>query len=144
MGKHLHHYKSLLDFEKEYSSDFPHVNSFVCSAGTFTYDRIDDEFGGYIWKNGDKELVTTNRIPKVGVYDYAAETGAYDTYNEVGVEITAVGEIEPAKYYEPWVSYTEDEIPSKVSGVIQLPNWDIPGQLTLEYVGPCDFYEGHF
>jgi hypothetical protein len=47
-------------------------------------------------------------------------------------------------YLEPWVSYTEDEMPTKITGTIRLPNWDIPGELTLEYVGPCEFYMGLF
>ena len=108
MGKYLHFYETFDEFQKDYNDEGV-INSFVCSAGTFTYDRYENIQGGdaYFWKNGDKELATPGRNPKVGSWDYNAGTGAWDDNNETGVEITAVGEVEPGKYIEPWVSYTE-------------------------------------
>jgi hypothetical protein len=114
MGKYLHYYETLNGFEKDYN-DESGIKTFVCSAGTFTYDRYENEMGGaYFWKNGDKELITNARTPKVGPFDYNAGTGAWDLEEEEGVEITAVGEIEPGKYVEPWVSYTTHEKQIKV------------------------------
>ena len=118
MGKYLHYYDDLGNFKRDYADNDGGVNSFVCSAGTFTYDRYGNEYDGtYYWKNEDKELVTPWRNPKVGAWDYDAGTGAYDNDGDTGVEITAVGEIEPAKYHEPWVSYTTYIEPAHTKGL---------------------------
>lgn len=132
MGKYLHHYKSLPDLEKDYN-DFDGIKSFVCSAGTFIYDRYEENGGIYFWKNVDKELITENRTPKVGAYNYEDGTGAYDLDNDAGVEITAVGEIEPGKYKEPWVSYTEYKTPKKFKTYIKgkLNGVDYDGEYTF-------------
>lgn len=129
MGKYLHHYTSLDEFQKDYNDDGG-INSFVCSAGTFMYDRYEENDGIYFWKNGDKELITSYRSPKVGAYNYEDGTGAYDIDNNTGVEITEVGEVQPGKYQEPWVSYTDDKttrvrkFKATVSGLINGVTYD--------------------
>ena len=147
MGKYLHRYLDLNDFDKDYN-DYGVANSFTCSAGTFTYDRYEEIEGepAYIWKNGDKELITPNRNPKVGVWDgdYDKGTGAYDIDNNTGVEITEVGEVEPGKYYEPWVSYTTYTAATQVSGDWWFAQEDglvnqKEGTAVLKYVGKVDW-----
>lgn len=109
MAKYLHYFETLSQFEEEYNETEPLVISFICSAGTFTYDRHEDEYGEYVWKNGNKELMTGRRILKVG-------DSAYDPENDAYVEITAIGETESLKYYEPWVSYTPHEKQIMIEG----------------------------
>ena len=143
MGKYLHRYNTLEEFKKDYNEEDGGINSFVCSAGTFTYDRYVNEMGGaYFWKNGDKELATPWRNPKVGEWNPEIGTGAYDLDNNTGVEITEVGpEEEPGEYIEPWVSLTKYKQTESLhvdsvidSGAIQWENVD------LEYVGLVDYY----
>lgn len=138
MGKYLHHYTSESDFQTDYN-DEGGIKSFVCSAGTFTYDRYEEVQVGvaHFWKNGDKELVTPWRAPKVGAWDYDTGTGAWDNDNEIGVDITAVGEEEPGKYIEPWVSYTTDIRTDTFKGTLtQLHGTP---EVTLEYAGECNW-----
>lgn len=134
MGKYLHHYKSLPDLEKDYN-DFGWIESFVCSGGTFMYDREDTD---YIWKSGDKELITPLRNPKVGSFDWYAGTGAYDSDNDAGVEITSVGETKPGKYYEPWVSYTENVeingMKAQLEGEESQTDFKLVGEVNFEFV----------
>ncbi len=137
MGKYLHHYKSLPDLEKDYN-DFDGIKSFVCSAGTFIYDRYEENDRIYFWKNGDKELITENRTPKVGAYKYEDGTGAYDIDNNTGVEITAIGEIQPGKYQEPWVSYTENVeingMKAQLEGEENQTDFKLVGEVNFEFV----------
>lgn len=135
--KHLRLFESLEDFNTEYQDEgFP--VSFTCSAGTFTYDREDTSDDCYVWKNGDKELITNQRIPAVGEYSPIAGTGAYDPdpngdgwwgsdYTEI--EITAISEEKtPAKYITPWTSLTKypvhDKMTANVSGSISGITYD--------------------
>ena len=133
MARYLHYYENEPDFQAEYY-DEGGINSFVCSAGTFTYDGYEDPI--YYWKNGDKELLTPWRDPKVGAWDYNAGTGAWDDDNDTGVEITSVGEIEPGKYVEPWVSAHEGHYIDFIA--------NIAGQgekaQRADYVGNVDIY----
>ena len=135
MGKYLHYYENESNFKDEYYDDGGIV-SFVCSGGTFTYDRYDtiDDMQAHIWVNGDKELITYLRTPKVGTWDSTAGTGAWDYDEGIGVEITAVGEVVPGKYHAPWVSATE----------CNLKNLTIhAGELDYEckYIGEVDVYK---
>jgi hypothetical protein len=113
MGKYLHHYTSLDEFQANYN-DNGGPASFVCSAGTFVYDRYEEINNHivYVWVNGDKELWTLQRKAAVG--DGCGElSGAYDPEAQEGdgcIEITAVGEAIPGTYIEPWVSYTDDKV----------------------------------
>ncbi len=147
MGKYLHHYTSESDFQADYN-DEGSPNSFVCSAGTFTYDRYGEIDNGqpavYFWKNGDKELITPWRSPKVGAYNYNAGTGAWDIENNTGVEITSVGETEPGKYEEPWVSYTEGTR-KRVRTTCRINTMDgATGELDIVEVGTTNiFFEGN-
>ena len=104
--RYLHKYDSEAEFQYDYYSD-PMIGSFECSAGTFTYDSYNPKKNYHIWVNGDKQLVTYARLPKVGAYDADAQTGAYDTDNDTPVTITALGLV-TGGYVEPWVSYTKD------------------------------------
>jgi hypothetical protein len=132
MAKYLHYYTSENDFNKDYN-DLDGIGSFVCSAGTFTYDRYDENEVGYVWKNGDKELITQNRNPEVGPLNYSEGTGAYDLDNGTGVEITSIGDEVPGKYQEPWVSYTEYKTPKKFKTYIKgkLNGVDYDGEYTF-------------
>ena len=104
--RYLHKYDSEAEFQYDYYSG-PMIGSFECSARTFTYDSYYPRRDYYIWVNGDKQLVTAGRNPKVGDFDVDAQTGAYDTDNDTPVTITALGP-ETGGYVEPWVSYTKD------------------------------------
>ena len=120
MGKYLHFYDDLEKFKEDYAdSETAVTTAFVCSGGTFLYDRYEEKKGmvAYFWKNGDKELLTPQRTPKVGSWNYDEGTGAYDNLNRTGVEITEVTtEPHNPAYYEPWVSYTEYEMPTAITG----------------------------
>lgn len=111
MRKYLHRYESLSAFTADYedSMSAPTV-SFVCSAGTFTYDSYDENIQAYVWINQAKELWTPVRNPGVGLPDWDAGTGAYDPDNDNDVEITQVNqEAREPKYIEPWVSATAND-----------------------------------
>ena len=81
------------------------VDSFVCSAGTFTYDRYEEtEWPTYFWKNGDKELVTDQRNAAVG-NGCGNDSGAYDPEyegEEGCIEITAVNTGEHQVVFFGW------------------------------------------
>jgi hypothetical protein len=119
MGKYLHYYEGLENFQKEYTNVQDGIMSFVCSAGTFVYSgyKVTQQTPAHVWKNGNKELVTPWRNPKVGEWDYDDGTGAFDIDGQSGVEITSVGDVEPAKYHEPWVSYTTYIEPAHTKGL---------------------------
>lgn len=110
MGKYIKFYKKDADFKPEYWSESyfePWVSlteevdkpgeivSFVCSAGTFTYDSYDDNYRAYVWVNGSVWLATPVREPKVGAFDYGSGQGAYDIENDVPITITTVNESDP-------------------------------------------------
>ena len=91
-----------------------------------------------MWKNGDKELVTFQRVPAVGEYSPQAGTGAYDPDpngdgwwggDYTDIEITAVSEEKtPPKYITPWTSLTKyqarDKMTANVSGSISGITYD--------------------
>ena len=138
MGKYLHLFESPSDFQEAYYDDGGPA-SFVCSGGTFVYDRHEikyeedyvDEF--YVWKNGDKVLITWGRIAKVGPYNYENGTGAWDGVNQNEVEITAVGETIPGEYHEPWVSLTHGLDITMFSAKLN----NTGETQTYRYVGEC-------
>ena len=44
----------------------------------------------YVWLNGENQLITPFRNPKVGGFDIDSETGAWDTTTNTGVEILSI------------------------------------------------------
>lgn len=137
MAKYLHLFEDRDAFMNEYT-DYDKVMSFECSAGTFTYSN------GY-WVNGSKTLyVDYSRNPGVGPYSMANKTGAYDSDSSLGVTITSVN-VEEGKYHEPWVSYTEPNTTTKMTGnmwAIEAYSPSSPrtvGQVEAEYVGEITY-----
>ena len=142
MGKYIHKYNSLSAFTEDYEDESVLlVVSFVCSAGTFTYDTYEAGIQAYVWVNAQKTLWTPDRNPKVGAFDYPNGTGAYDPDNDNGVEITLINtEQHEGKYLEPWVSATKYEQITKISGdwwfAKESGNYSIKdGTVELEYIG---------
>jgi hypothetical protein len=147
MAKYLHFYDDFEKFKEDYAdSETAVTTAFVCSGGTFLYDRYEKMVQGeaYVWKNGDKELWTPWRTPKVGPWGFSEGTGAYDSPNGTGVEITEViTEPHNPSYYEPWVSYTEYEMPTVVTGnLVEGSGEEVVsyGACTLKFVEGVDGY----
>lgn len=111
MGKYLHLFEDFDEFQWEYP-DYGGPGSFVCSAGTFTFNGYDSEGLWYKWKNGDKTLFTDERIVASGDYAYDMISPG----NVTDIPINSVGETKPGKYYEPWVSYTESATTTGITG----------------------------
>jgi hypothetical protein len=139
MAKYLHYYETFEGFQRGYNDEEGGPDSFVCSAGTFTYNGakiILNDVMAYVWINGSKELLTQERIPAVG--DMAHDMD--DPNNPIEVEITSVSSvIIPETYIEPWVSYTHDLATSKFEA--RMRGQDEPE--TYMYVGECKwiFYQ---
>ena len=132
MGKYLHKYDDFDEFEKDYYNDTE--VTFDCSLGTFSYDSYSVGENAYVWVCGERVLMTYSRTPKVGPFDAAEGTGAYDPDDDSPVAITAVNEA-PGKYIEPWVSATTEKR-------IKLFNSYTDEMLWYDYVGEADVYEG--
>lgn len=113
MGKYLHRYETTYPFEGDYNTETQAVVSFGCSSGTFIYDRYEVQEGlpAYIYKNGNVELSAPTR-------SFAVNDSVYDIVNNVDVTVTSIGNTEPATYYRPWVSYTEDYGVSKFNATL--------------------------
>ena len=97
------------DWGGEHDHEITSVNgdSFTCDLGTFTYDGVEfyqlqgAPFNSYLWRNGDKFLMTQFRNPSVGEECVDTE----DPANRYEITAVQTEEHEPA-YVEPWVSFT--------------------------------------
>ena len=132
MGKYLHRYLSKEDLNETYGdSATTIITAVTCSSGTFVYDRYDNEIPGYVWKNGDQEIITELRNP----------------YNKVAKDIERfrvilnelLTESHTPKYKEPWVSYTTYNVNTEVSGELRhVYNGEVVGSVVLKYKGVVD------
>ena len=83
MGKYLHKFNSVTEFENDYDDvDGTFVKSFNCSKGTFAFLGEGYYEPRFWWKSGDSELWTYIRNPEVNEY---ARDRADNEYRITGV-----------------------------------------------------------
>lgn len=112
------------------------VTSVTCEAGTFIYDRYEEDYGGsgygfHVWTDGEKEIISIERNLEAGdwvwrvIFEGGVPVGEEEYY------ITSVGTAyQDGTYVEPWVSMVESR------KIYANGGWE------FEYVGEVDVYEG--
>lgn len=148
MGTYIHKFNSIEEMEKSYKDVQSGPESFECSAGTFTWEQKKWVEGwndfAFFWTNGDTELVTRSRTPKVGIIDYedpeTFDLGAF-TWNEQivdldnPIEIISVGKVVPARYHAPWVSATANGNVNRIATTLEGEE----GESVFELVGKVQY-----
>lgn len=135
MGKWIHRFSSYDEFYEAYNNSANDVISFETADGAYKFVAYDDEFDDSGWYNSEngKTLTVQSKIPKVGIWNYAASgtpfdengrlldsfVGAINFYvewdgqgdppEEALVEITSV---KTGMYRKPWLSAVDGGVPS--------------------------------
>lgn len=138
MGKFLHKYRTIEEFEAAYQNEGQVVATAITisvSAGTYVFDH-QEYGGGFYWKDSNNnEAWTEKRFPAVG-------DEAYDiTASWARVTVASVlTETPEATYIEPWVSLTLEGLPKKVKIYCHGTGY----YHGMEYIGPDNTYGDYY